>query len=123
MAVGAVPRGRRDEAGRFGEKQKIAGRAFLLVRPITLIMPWGAGTDVTIRALASAAEKYLGQSIVVENRPGAGGTLAPEQMAATAKPDGYTISQLGPPIFRAPFIRKTTYDPITDFTYPSPSQR
>jgi tripartite-type tricarboxylate transporter receptor subunit TctC len=132
--VGAVLRGRRNEAGRFGEKQKIAGRAFLLglafatwtapihaedfpTRPITLIMPWGAGTDVTIRALASAAEKYLGQSIVVENRPGAGGALAPEQMAATAKPDGYTISQLGPPIFRAPFIRKTTYDPTTDFTY------
>jgi tripartite-type tricarboxylate transporter receptor subunit TctC len=52
---------------------------------------------------------------VGENRPGPGGTLAPEQMAATAKPDGYTISQLGPLIFRAPFIRKTTYDPTTDY--------
>jgi tripartite-type tricarboxylate transporter receptor subunit TctC len=38
-------------------------------------------------------------------------------MAATAKPDGYMISQLGPPIFRAPFIRTTTYDPARDFTY------
>lgn len=84
-------------------------------RPITLIMPWGAGTDAKTRALATAAEDYLGQSVVVENRPDAGGTLAPEQMAATAKPDGYTISQLGPP--SAPFIRKATYDPTKDFTY------
>lgn len=95
----------------------LAANAFP-TRPVTLIMPWGAGGgDVVFRALATAAEKYLGQPVVVENRPGAGGTLAPEQMAATAKPDGYTISQLGPPVFRAPFTRKTTYDPRTDFTY------
>jgi tripartite-type tricarboxylate transporter receptor subunit TctC len=87
-------------------------------RPVTLIMPWGAGGgDVVFRTLADAAGRYLGQPIVVENRPGAGGTLAPEQMAMTAKPDGYTISQLGPPVFRAPFVRKTAYDPRKDFTY------
>ena len=38
-------------------------------------------------------------------------------MAATAKPDGYTICQLGVPVLRAPALRKTTYDPSTDFTY------
>ena len=88
------------------------------MRPLTLIVPLAAGSsvDVILRALAAAAEKRLGQPIVVENKPGAGTTLAPSQMAA-AKPDGYTICQLGLPVLRAPALRKTTYDPSTDFTY------
>jgi tripartite-type tricarboxylate transporter receptor subunit TctC len=88
-------------------------------RPITLIVPWGAGgtTDVGMRALASATEKHLGQSIVVENRPGGSGTLGPGQMAATAKPDGYTVAQIPITVFRFPFMQKTTFDPATDFTY------
>src|SRR5882762_413316 len=88
-------------------------------RPVTLIVPWPAGgsTDVGMRALASAAEKHLGQSIVIENRPGGSGTLAPGQMAATAKPDGYTIAQIPITIFRFPFMTKTTFDPSVDFTY------
>jgi len=47
------------------------------VRPVTLILPWPAGgtTDVGMRALATATEKHLGQSIVIENRPGGSGTL------------------------------------------------
>ena len=51
------------------------------LRPVTLIVPWPAGgtTDVGMRALASAAERHLGQSIVVENRPGGSGTLGPGQ--------------------------------------------
>ena len=88
-------------------------------RPVTLIVPFSAGgtTDVVIRALAAAAEKHLGQPIVIENRGGAGGTLGPAQMAATAKPDGYTISQIPFVVFREPAIRKTSYDPATDFSY------
>jgi tripartite-type tricarboxylate transporter receptor subunit TctC len=88
-------------------------------RPVTLIVPWPAGgtTDVGMRALASATEKHLGQSIVVENRPGGSGTLGPGQMAATAKPDGYTVAQMAISIFRFPFMQKTTFDPATDFTY------
>jgi tripartite-type tricarboxylate transporter receptor subunit TctC len=88
-------------------------------RPITLIVPLAAGSsvDVILRALAAAAEKRLGQPIVVENRPGAGTTLAPSQMAAAAKPDGYTICQLGLPVLRAPALRRTSYDPSADFTY------
>jgi tripartite-type tricarboxylate transporter receptor subunit TctC len=88
-------------------------------RPVTLIVPWPAGgsTDVGMRALASAAEKHLGQPIVVENRPGGSGTLAPGQMAATARPDGYTIAQIPITVFRFPFMTKTTFDPSTDFTY------
>lgn len=88
-------------------------------RPVTLIVPFSAGgtTDVVIRALAAAAEKHLGQPIVIENRGGAGGTLGPAQMAATAKPDGYTISQIPFVVFREPAIRMTSYDPATDFSY------
>jgi len=88
-------------------------------RPVTLIVPWPAGgsTDVGMRALASATERHLGQSIVVENRPGGSATLAPGQMAATAKPDGYTVAQIPITVFRFPFMQKTSFDPGTDFTY------
>ena len=88
-------------------------------RPVNLIVPWPAGgtTDVGMRALAAATEKHLGQPIVIENRPGGSGTLGPGQMAATAKPDGYTIAQIPITIFRFPFMAKTTFDPSADFTY------
>ncbi len=88
-------------------------------RPVTLIVPWPAGgtTDVSLRALATATEKHLGQSIVIENRGGASGTLGPAQMAASAKSDGYTVAQIPITIFRFPFMAKTTFDPVKDFTY------
>jgi tripartite-type tricarboxylate transporter receptor subunit TctC len=88
-------------------------------KPVTLIVPWtpGGTTDVALRALATATERHLGRSIVIENRPGAGGTLGPAQMAALAKPDGYTISQLPISVFRLPFISRTSYDPAKDFTF------
>jgi tripartite-type tricarboxylate transporter receptor subunit TctC len=88
-------------------------------RPVTLIVPWPAGgtTDVVMRALATATEKHLGQSLVIDNRVGASGTLAPGHMAANARPDGYTIAQIPITIFRLPHMRKTTFDPTKDFTY------
>ena len=88
-------------------------------RPVTLIVPWPAGgsTDLAMRALAETTQKHLGQPIVIENKPGASGTLGPAQMAATAKPDGYTISQIPITVFRLPFLTKTTFDPAKDFTY------
>ena len=88
-------------------------------RPVTLIVPFPAGgsTDLAMRALAAATEKHLGQSIVIENRGGATGTLGPANMAATAKPDGYTVAQLPISIFRIPYIQKTSFDPARDFTY------
>jgi tripartite-type tricarboxylate transporter receptor subunit TctC len=96
-----------------------AGAQGFPARPVTLILPWPAGgsTDIGMRALASATEKHLGQPIVIENRPGGSGTLAPGQMAATAKPDGHTVAQIPISIFRFPFMQKTTFDPATDFTY------
>ena len=88
-------------------------------RPVTLIIPWpaGGGTDIGMRALAAATEKHLGQSIVIENKPGASGTIGPANMAANAKPDGYTISHIPITVFRFPFMQKTPYDPLQDFTY------
>jgi tripartite-type tricarboxylate transporter receptor subunit TctC len=88
-------------------------------RPVTLIVPWppGGSTDIALRALATATEKHLGQPIVIENRPGAGGSLGPGNMAATAKPDGYTVAQFPISIFRMPYIQKTSFDPSKDFTY------
>ena len=88
-------------------------------KPVTLIVPWPAGgsSDLVLRALADAAQKHLGQPIVIENRAGASGTLGPAQMAAAAKPDGYTVSQMPITVFRLPFMAKTTFDPTKDFTY------
>ncbi len=88
-------------------------------KPVTLIVPWtpGGSTDVTMRVLAETTSKYLGQPIIVENKPGAGGTLGPAIMAATAKPDGYTVSQMPTSVFRYPYMMKVNYDPIRDFSY------
>jgi tripartite-type tricarboxylate transporter receptor subunit TctC len=88
-------------------------------RPVTLIVPRPAGgtTDIGMRALASATEKYLKQKIVIENRPGAGGVLGPQQVAQHAAPDGYTLVQIPITVFRFPFMRKTALDPAADFTY------
>jgi tripartite-type tricarboxylate transporter receptor subunit TctC len=88
-------------------------------RPVTLIVPWPAGgsSDIGMRALAAATEKHLGQSIVIENKPGAAGTIGPANMAAGGRPDGYTVAQLPITVFRIPFIQKTSFDPTKDFTY------
>src|SRR3979409_971306 len=88
-------------------------------RPVTLVVPWPAGgsTDIGMRALARATAKHLGPPTVLENQAGAGGTIGPANMAAGAKPDGYTVAQLPITVFRMPFIQKTTFDPTKDFTY------
>ena len=88
-------------------------------RAITLICPWPAGgsTDTHLRKLAELAGKHLGQPIIVENKPGAGGMLGPAGMARTAAPDGYTISQLTVNAFRQPHMQKVDWDPLKDFTY------
>jgi tripartite-type tricarboxylate transporter receptor subunit TctC len=88
-------------------------------RPITLLVPWvaGGGSDIALRALAEGAGKHLGQRIVVENKPGVGGALAAQHMAATAKPDGYTVSQLPLGVFRLPHMVKTSFDPLKDLTW------
>ncbi len=88
-------------------------------KPITVIVPWPAGgsSDITQRAIAEAASKVLGQPIVIDNKPGASGTLGPATMAATAKPDGYTLSQMPISTIRIPQMQKATFDPLKDFSY------
>ncbi len=88
-------------------------------RPITLIVPWPAGgsTDTHLRKLAELVGKQLGQPVIVENKPGAGGMLGPATMARNAAPDGYTLSQLTVAAFRQPHMQKVDYDPLKDFTY------
>jgi tripartite-type tricarboxylate transporter receptor subunit TctC len=89
------------------------------VKPVTLLVafPAGGAGDVVMRAMADVAGKKLGQPVVVDNRVGASGTAAPATMAATAKPDGYTISQTVLPLVRVALMQKVTYDPARDFTY------
>lgn len=88
-------------------------------RPVTLIVPWPAGgaTDRHLRVLAEATSKHLGQPIIIDNKPGASGTLGGATMAATAKPDGYTLAQLPITMFRLPYMQKVSFDPKTDFSY------
>ena len=63
-------------------------------RPIRLIVPFAAGgaVDVLARLLGGKLSEQIGQPVIVENRPGAGGTLAADQVAKSP-PDGYTILQ------------------------------
>jgi tripartite-type tricarboxylate transporter receptor subunit TctC len=88
-------------------------------RPITLIVPWAAGgpTDIVLRAMGEVAQKHLGQPVIIDSRAGGGGTVAPSVMAATAKPDGYTVCQLPDSVYRMYLMQKTTYQPLEDFTY------
>jgi tripartite-type tricarboxylate transporter receptor subunit TctC len=88
-------------------------------RPVTLIVPWppGGSTDISVRALAEVASKYLGQRFVIENRPGATGTVGPAYMVQNTKPDGYTICQMPITVFRLPHMTKTAFDPMADFSW------
>jgi len=86
-------------------------------RPITLVVPWPAGgaTDLSMRVLADAASRQLGQTVLTENRSGAAGTLAMPVLQQAA-PDGYTIAQLPQTILRAPWTQKVLGDPLRDVT-------
>jgi len=88
-------------------------------KAVTLICPWppGGSTDVTMRVLAEATSKYLGKPVVIENKAGGSGTVGPATMAATAKPDGYTVSQIPITVFRFPHMMTVTWDPLKDFSY------
>ncbi len=88
------------------------------VRPIRLICPWPASgsSDIVLRALADSAGKVLGQSVIVDNKPGASGMLGPNELVKAA-PDGYTLSQITIGVARLPHMQKMQFDPLRDFTY------
>src|SRR5215510_11841854 len=87
-------------------------------RPITLVVPYapGGGNDVMARTVADTMSRELGQQIVVENRAGAGGTIATRQVAKSA-PDGYTlvIGGTGTLAVNPTLYSNVGYDPRKDF--------
>ena len=88
------------------------------VKPIKLVIAFPAGgpTDITMRVLADNAGKILGQPVVVENKPGAGGTL-PAQALQSTSADGYTLAQIPLGVFRLPYTTKINWDPVKDISY------
>src|SRR5690606_36349432 len=83
-------------------------------RPVTLVVPYTAGGqfDIHARLVAQKLEEYLGQSVIVENKPGAGTRLGTEYVA-NARPDGYTILMAGATsmVIAPHTFEKLSYDP------------
>lgn len=90
------------------------------VKPVRMIMPNapGSGTDTLGRIVAHGLGETLGQQVIIDNRPGAGGTLGME-IGRSANPDGYTVIFASPPALTvAPFVqRRQPFDPLKDFEY------
>lgn len=86
-------------------------------RAVSILVPFTAGgtTDQQMRALAEGAARRLGQPVIIENRPGGGGTLG---VAATAKarPDGHTLAQMITPAMRLAMLQPMSYDVLRDFS-------
>jgi hypothetical protein len=78
-------------------------------RPIQLVVPWPAGgsADAQLRSISELVGKALGQPMVVQNRPGAGGTLGVLTVAQQARPDGYTLTQMHLSVLRRPWMMRT----------------
>ena len=88
-------------------------------RSVTMVVPYAAGgpTDTVARVLAQAMTKPMGQTVLVENKPSAGGVLGPEYVK-NAKPDGYTILIHHIGMATTPTLyRKLRYNPLSDFEY------
>jgi len=94
-----------------------AGQSAFPSRPITMVVGFapGGGTDTAARIIARAAGESLGQPVVVENRAGAGGNIAHEQVAK-APPDGHTLllGSVGPLTVAPHMIANLPYDPLRD---------
>lgn len=107
ISVSALAQGTAGQAGAYPS------------RAIRLIVPYAAGgvSDIMGRVLGQKMAELLGQSIVVDNRGGAGGTLGTE-IVARAAPDGYTIvlSSLAPFAIGPNMIKNVAYDPVRDFS-------
>jgi tripartite-type tricarboxylate transporter receptor subunit TctC len=87
-------------------------------RPIKIVVPFGPGgfTDVAARILQKELGPAIGQSIIIENKPGAGSTIGTAEVA-NAKPDGYTLVMISTTHVISPHLYKQMpYDPIKGFT-------
>ena len=87
-------------------------------RPIRILLPFAAGgsTDGPMRVLAKNVSESLKQPVVIDYRPGAGGTLA-VQTVHSAKPDGYTLAVAVASVYRMPYTMKINWNPASDLTY------
>jgi len=88
-------------------------------RPVTIIIPFSAGgsTDVLVRSLSAVAEKKLGVPLIINNKPGAGGTVGQTELARS-KPDGYTIGTLSIGASCViPQLRKVHYNIEKDYEF------
>jgi tripartite-type tricarboxylate transporter receptor subunit TctC len=86
-------------------------------KPVRVVVPFtpGGSTDITARLVSNRLQEVWGQSVVVENRPGAGGNIAAEAVAHS-DPDGYTIFIVGPGLATNQFLYpQLSYDPVGDF--------
>ena len=96
------------------------GQARFPDRPIRVFVPWtpGGATDIQMRSVCEQAARRLGQPVIVENKPGASGTLGAQAIARDARPDGYTLSQMPIGVFRMPaMMDRANWDPTRDFTW------
>jgi tripartite-type tricarboxylate transporter receptor subunit TctC len=86
-------------------------------RPVKVVVPWppGQATDIAARVVAEKLQAAMGQPFVIENRPGAGGSIGSDVVAKSA-PDGYTLlAASSGPISIMPHLQKTPYDSQKDF--------
>jgi len=93
------------------------GQAFP-TRPVTMIVPYAAGgsADVVARPVAAEMGKLLGENVVVELRPGAGGNIGAEYVARSARADGYTILMASLSLATNVSLMKLGFDPRKDLT-------
>ena len=87
------------------------------VKPVRVVVPFtpGGSTDITARLVSNRLQEVWGQSVVVDNRPGAGGNIAADAVAHS-DPDGYTIFIVGPGLATNQFLYpQLSYDPVRDF--------
>jgi tripartite-type tricarboxylate transporter receptor subunit TctC len=119
--VSGTPLGRRGVLAALSAALAAPARAQAYpARPVTILIPFAAGgaTDITARVIADFAGERLGQRVLVENRPGAGGGLMTLQLARAA-PDGYTLGALtaSPVLVRPHAVSDAGYDPTRDLTF------
>ena len=89
-------------------------------RPVRFLIPWppGGSLDALHRQMFEVFQRDTGQTVVVENMPGARGTRAAFFLTQQARPDGYTLAHHHLSILRHPFLtRAPTWDPVADFSY------
>ncbi len=85
-------------------------------RPVRVVVPWppGQATDIAARVVAQKLQESLGQPFVIDNKPGAGGSIGTDMVAKSAG-DGYTLlAASSGPVSIMPNLQKTPYDPLKD---------